>query len=57
MGPIWGHTQADKTQMGPMLAPGTMLSGLSLNPHLMAIVGPLDIWIIDNYKYFAHIVV
>ena len=28
MGPIWGPSGADRTQMGPMLAPWTLLSGL-----------------------------
>ena len=27
MGPIWGPSGADKTQVGPMLAPRTLLSG------------------------------
>ena len=29
MGPTWGPPGADRTQMGPMLAPWTMLSGTS----------------------------
>ena len=28
VGPAWGPSGADKTQMGPMLAPSTLLSGL-----------------------------
>ena len=27
MGPTWGPTGADRTQVGPMLGPGTFLSG------------------------------
>ena len=29
MGPIWGPSGADRTQVGPMLAPWTLLSGMS----------------------------
>ena len=29
MGPTWGPSGADRTQVGPMLAPWTLLSGLS----------------------------
>ena len=29
MGPIWGPSGADRTQVGPMLAPRTLLSGLT----------------------------
>ena len=32
MGPIWGPPGADRTQMGPMLAPWTLLSGSLLLP-------------------------
>ena len=28
MGPTWGPSGTDRTQVGPMLAPGTLLSGL-----------------------------
>ena len=28
MGPTWGPSGADRTQVGPMLAPWTLLSGL-----------------------------
>ena len=28
MGPIWGPSRADRTQVGPMLAPWTLLSGI-----------------------------
>ena len=30
MGPTWGPSGADRTQMGPMLAPWTLLSGEGL---------------------------
>ena len=30
MGPTWGPSGADRTQMGPMLAPWTLLSGVPL---------------------------
>ena len=30
MGPTWGPTGADRTQVGPMLAPWTLLSGVPL---------------------------
>ena len=28
MGPTWGPSGTDRTQVGPMLAPGTLLSGV-----------------------------
>ena len=31
MGPTWGPSGADRTQVGPMLAPSTLLSGSILN--------------------------
>ena len=31
MGPTWGPSEADRTQVGPMLAPCSLLSGLSYN--------------------------
>ena len=31
MGPTWGPSGADRTQVGPMLAPRTLLSGIVLN--------------------------
>ena len=43
MGPIWGPSGADRTQVGPMLAPWTLLSGQDPGgPH----VGPMNfvIW-------------
>ena len=30
MGPTWGPSGADRTQVGPMLAPWTLLSGMTL---------------------------
>ena len=32
MGPTWGPSGADRTQVGPMLAPWTLLSGIVLQP-------------------------
>ena len=32
MGPTWGPSWADRIQVGPMLAPWTLLSGRSLSP-------------------------
>ena len=34
MGPTWGPSGADRTQVGPMLAPWTLLSGLQLSYRL-----------------------
>ena len=34
MGPTWGPSGADRTQVGPMLAPWTLLSGLLIHVHL-----------------------
>ena len=42
MGPIWGASGADRTQVGPMLAPWTSLSGLAWAQSLF--------WIIKSYK-------
>ena len=36
MGPTWGRTGDDRTQMGPMLALWTLLSGSSVLVHMMA---------------------
>ena len=38
MGPTWGPSGADRTQVGPMLAPWTLLSG---RPHLACTTIPL----------------
>ena len=35
MGPTWGLSGADRTQVGPMLAPWTLLSGLYLQSNLV----------------------
>ena len=35
MGPIWGPSGADKTQVGPMLAPWILLSGMSCKKSLV----------------------
>ena len=35
MGPTWGPSGADRTQMGPMLAPWTLLSGTVVPCHLI----------------------
>ena len=41
MGPIWGPSGADRTQVGPMLAPWTLLSGEFFNQY----------WLIVNSIY------
>ena len=39
MGPIWGPSGADRTQVGPMLAPWTLLSGkLCVNREIYLVV-------------------
>ena len=38
MGPTWGPSEADRTQVGPMLAPWSLLSGYIAT----------DIWVISN---------
>ena len=35
MGPIWGPSGSDRTQVGPMLAPWTLLSGLVFSVHFV----------------------
>ena len=44
MGPTWGPSGADRTQVGPMLAPWTLLSGYVKN-HLTTIYFELSITI------------
>ena len=39
MGPTWGPYGADRTQVGPMLAPWTLLSGWNLYPFQWTLVG------------------
>ena len=34
MGPTWGPSGAVRSQVGPMLAPWTLLSGMNRSPHL-----------------------
>ena len=34
MGPTWGPTRADRTQVGPMLAPWTLLSGFIFKTYI-----------------------
>ena len=38
MGPTWGPSEADRTQVGPMLAPWTLLSGMCLPMILKAMI-------------------
>ena len=51
MGPTWGPSGADRTQVGPMLAPGTLLSGLRV-PQL-----PFHLWLFQNWmnKYILFL--
>ena len=39
MGPTWGPSGADRTQVGPMLAPWTLLSGWTCMPMVSLIIG------------------
>ena len=51
MGPIWGPSGADRTQVGPMLAPWTLLSGklnhiwivLQWNPHPLPTLNGMEL--------------
>ena len=46
MGPTWGPPGADRTQIGPMLAPWSLLSGF---PWIMLTI---DIWYFVVFRYF-----
>ena len=48
MGPTWGPSGADRTQMGPMLAPWTLLSGLWLMPFI-------NLYAMRNKKFYNFI--
>ena len=58
MGPTWGPPGADRTQVGPMLAPWTMLSGslfLKINskenikaPHCWPYMRGIHQWLVDS---------
>ena len=52
MGPTWGPSGADRTQVGPMLGPWTLLSGtpyLAPTPQLfVGILEITDVWYTDN---------
>ena len=53
MGPTWGPPGSCRPEMGPMLAPWTLLSGLPLT------IGPLGTYSNENYKFqgnFANVV-
>ena len=52
MGPTWGPSGADRTQVGPMLAPWTLLSGLAcmwlMRPALFTEKGMIICWQIST---------
>ena len=70
MGPTWGPSGADRTQVCPMLALWTLLSGLSIYPHKNYHNHPMWLnawfhcmtmnkgsWFCNNFKiYLSHIV-
>ena len=43
MGPTWGPSGADRTQVGPMLAPWTLLSGTWTGRCQPVLVGPVNV--------------
>ena len=49
MGPTWGPSGADRTQVGPLLAPWTLLSGICLvaSLYLIKCWGVIS-WVLDN---------
>ena len=56
MGPTWGPLGADRTQVGPMLAPWTLLSEVPLWIQRLSNVRPMSLWccmqnrvILDHY--------
>ena len=51
MGPTWGPSGSDRTQVGPMLAPWTLLSGISSIPttkHMICTKANLWPWPLSN---------
>ena len=53
MGPTWGPSGSCQTQMGPMLAPWTLLSGLSLSSHetnAHLLIKHTGIWLWYNFN-------
>ena len=50
MGPTWGPSWADRTQVGPMLAPWTLLSTSHNSPQVY--IMPIMIFILSSLTYF-----
>ena len=55
MGPTWGPPGADRTQVGPMLAPWTLLSGSVQKDLLMC--RPLHVIGFSQIPNFSHMVI
>ena len=59
MGPTWGPFGADRTRVGPMLAPWTLLSGLAFESAQKPDFGalPLELWSRRRYENMCVILV
>ena len=49
MGPTWGPSGADRTQVGPMLAPRTLLSGFQWT--WFGVKWPSDCWVLASSRF------
>ena len=55
MGPTWGPSGADRTQLGPMLAPWTLLSGMTNNSNLHNVgLFRLNNWMLSLKSFTSH---
>ena len=55
MGPTWGPSGADRTQLGPMLAPWTLLSGMTNNSNLHNVgLFRLNNWMLSLISFTSH---
>ena len=57
VGPTWGPSRADRTQVGPMLAPWTLLSGYVSTFCPVCAVNDLFSWFIQDMARIIHIVI
>ena len=54
MGPTWGPSGADRTQVGPILAPWTLLSGKHLAPQPAWTINPL--WLVKREVVISSLI-
>ena len=56
MGPIWGPSGADRTQVGPRLAPWTLLSGIASICHKREIESHKHVEVLLNVFYCVSVI-